>query len=260
MTTNTAAGSISQKALAVTGQTATSKVYDTTVNAGLSGGALTGVIGAESVNLVAGMGSFANKNVGTAKAVTVTGTGLSGGDAANYTVANPTGLTANITPATISSVSGITAYDKPQDGNTSATLGTGAAGFNGRLGADVLTVGAASGNFDTSLIGNGKTVNISGIALGGTDARNYVLANTSAVTTASILPSAGSVRLGNAMATPLLETVKKGCTATGADAGNQDEASVQRNALPGAGESGSRGGGASNISRNSAGTRNGACS
>jgi hypothetical protein len=46
-----------------------------------------------------GSGAFADKNVGTGKAVTVTGFTLTGTDAGNYSVLQPTGLTANITKA-----------------------------------------------------------------------------------------------------------------------------------------------------------------
>ncbi len=48
-----------------------------------------------------GSGTFANKNVGNGKAVTVTGYTLVGADASNYTVVQPTAVTANITPASL---------------------------------------------------------------------------------------------------------------------------------------------------------------
>jgi hypothetical protein len=44
-----------------------------------------------------GSGSFADRHVGSAKPVTVTGFGLTGADAGNYAIVQPTGLTANIT-------------------------------------------------------------------------------------------------------------------------------------------------------------------
>jgi len=42
------------------------------------------------------LASFANKNVGNGKAVTVSGVTLSGGDAGNYSVSQPSGLMADI--------------------------------------------------------------------------------------------------------------------------------------------------------------------
>ena len=49
-------------------------------------------------------GVFADKNVGAAKVVTVSGSSLTGLDALNYTLAAPAGLTANITPASLAVV------------------------------------------------------------------------------------------------------------------------------------------------------------
>ena len=61
-----------------------------------------------------GRGVFSAKNVGTDKAVTVRGYTLSGADAGNYTLVEPTGLTANITPANLL-ISGLTANNKVYD-------------------------------------------------------------------------------------------------------------------------------------------------
>ncbi|WP_214279130.1 YDG domain-containing protein, partial [Escherichia coli] len=97
--------------------------------------------------------------------------------------------TANITPATISAITGITAANKVYDTTTAATLTTGGAGFTGKLGSDVLTVATATGNFSDKNAGNGKTVNITGLSLGGADAGNYTLASSTATTTANITPA-----------------------------------------------------------------------
>ena len=80
--------------------TANNKVYDTTVAATLSGTAAVAALGSDSVALGGtGSGVFSDKNVGTGKPVSVSGYTLSGADASNYTLVEPTGLTANITPA-----------------------------------------------------------------------------------------------------------------------------------------------------------------
>jgi hypothetical protein len=47
------------------------------------------------------VGAFANKNAGTAKAVTVTGNTISGTDAANYALSQQTGLSADINAAPV---------------------------------------------------------------------------------------------------------------------------------------------------------------
>ena len=56
-----------------------------------------GIVGGDAVSLTVGTGAFADQNVGTAKAVTVSGTRLSGADAGNYSVTVPSALTASIT-------------------------------------------------------------------------------------------------------------------------------------------------------------------
>jgi filamentous hemagglutinin family protein len=104
----------------------------------------------------------------------------------NYTLVLSNGQM-NIDKASINNVTGITAADKIFDGNTSATLNTGSAGFNGMLAGDALTVATASGTFDTPAIGTGKSVQINGITLGGASAANYTLADSTAATTASII-------------------------------------------------------------------------
>ena len=85
------------------GITASNKIYDGTTAGSLSGsGSLTGVIAGDVVTLGgSGTAVFASKNVGTGIAVTVTAYGLSGTDAGNYILTQPSGLTANITVASL---------------------------------------------------------------------------------------------------------------------------------------------------------------
>jgi hypothetical protein len=71
----------------------------------------------------------------------------------------------------------------------SASLNTGAAMFVGELSGDTLTVAGASGAFSDPNAGSGKTVQISGITLGGTDAGDYVLASNTASSMANITPA-----------------------------------------------------------------------
>jgi hypothetical protein len=166
--------------LLVTGLTTGNKVYDGTTSAILGGAAAVSALGGDSVGLAGtGSGSFANKNVGTGKVVTVTGLSLTGADASNYTLVEPTNLTANITPAalTISATAANRAYDGLND--ATATLN------DNRIAGDVLTASYASATFSDQNAANGKTVTVAGITIGGTDAGNYTF-NTSATTTANI--------------------------------------------------------------------------
>ena len=193
---NSLTANITPASLTVSGLTASNKVYDATVNATLTGtAALSGVLGTDVVNLATPTGAFADKNVGNGKTVTLTGATISGTDAANYTLATPAPLTANITPASISAVTGIRALNKVYDGNANASLNTAGASFIGSLGSDVLNVATATGAFVDKNVGNGKTVNISGITLGGADAGNYTLTSTTATAFAgaNITPASLSV-------------------------------------------------------------------
>ncbi|HEY4145951.1 YDG domain-containing protein, partial [Pinirhizobacter sp.] len=95
--------SITPKALTIAGVTATSRNYDaTTIDLlGFGGAALQGVVAGDGVTLDTGSaaGNFASPNVGNGIAVTASGFGLAGAGAGNYTLSQPTGLSANITPA-----------------------------------------------------------------------------------------------------------------------------------------------------------------
>jgi len=85
---------VNAKALTVTSPAATSKPYDGS-NAAVITGSLSGVINSDDVSLN-GRGTFASTGVGTGIAVTSTST-LGGTKVGNYTLTQPTGLTADIT-------------------------------------------------------------------------------------------------------------------------------------------------------------------
>jgi hypothetical protein len=96
---------IQPKALNVAGQTVATKVYDSGTMATIQSGSasLVGVVGSDAVSLNASgaYGTFASANVANGIAVTVAGNALSGTAAGNYTIVQPTGLTGNITPASL---------------------------------------------------------------------------------------------------------------------------------------------------------------
>jgi|GEM_PF-4295432 len=90
---------VSAKALTVTGLTAKSRAYDGTKTVTLSGGTLSGVVAGETVTgTFPKTGTLSNANAGSGKAVTFTPVTLSGADAGNYTVTQPT-VKANISKA-----------------------------------------------------------------------------------------------------------------------------------------------------------------
>ncbi|HEX7983366.1 MAG TPA: YDG domain-containing protein, partial [Duganella sp.] len=176
-------GEITPATLTVAGLTANNRVYNldydsasATVGrrAALSGGALGGVIGADQVAIGGANATFADKNVGTAKSVTVNGITLSGADAGNYVVGSlPSGLTADITPAALTVSLAAREYNNSAAGTfTGATLG-------GVLGADVvaLAAGGATATYADKNAGVDKLVAIGGsVGLSGADAGNYRVA------------------------------------------------------------------------------------
>ena len=176
--------SVAAKALTLTGVAASGKTYDGNTSATLSGGALTGLVGGETLNFSGLAGVFADKNVGVAKSVTVSGVVLSDGTglASNYTITNPSGVTGSIT-ARATTVSGITAAGKTYDGTTVAALATGNAAFSNLVAGESINL-SATGAFADANAGSGKTVNITS-NYGGDHAGNYVITG-QAGTTASI--------------------------------------------------------------------------
>ncbi|MDO9075245.1 MAG: YDG domain-containing protein [Rubrivivax sp.] len=188
-TANGSTGAFATVTAAMLGVTATgtSKVYDATTGASvtLAGNAFSGDV----LTLAYASAAFDDKNVGTAKIVTVGGITVTGAAVGNYTVGSVTTTTADITPATISQVTGISAVDKVYDGTTTATLSTGALGFVGMFGGDSLTASATSAAFVDKNAGVGKAVTIGGLVLGGTDAGNYVVSAGPTSSAATITPA-----------------------------------------------------------------------
>lgn len=181
---------ITPLALTVSGQTANNKIYDATNTASISGGSLVGAIVDDFVFLSNGTGTFADKNVGTGKSVTVNGTGLTGTDAINYTITDPTGITANIIPAEITSVSGLAVSNKVYDATNNASVVGGGETLTGKFAGDTVFVDSAMGIFADPNAGSAKVVNITGITLSGTDAGNYMLVDNTSTSLADISQAA----------------------------------------------------------------------
>ena len=69
----------------------TPKAYDGNTDAAITGATLNGVVGTEDVTLAnASTGTFADKNIGTGKAVTTAPMTITGTDSGNYTLTQPT--------------------------------------------------------------------------------------------------------------------------------------------------------------------------
>lgn len=192
----TATAAITPKALTITGITPVARSYNRTTTITLSGTpAYQGLVNGETF-AVTGTPSatVTTPDVGVAKPVTITGYTAPNG---NYTVTQPTGLTVNITPATITIGGSFTAANKAFDGNTSATMVMNSLALVGVFAPDVVTLATVNVAFDSPSAGNGKTVSILGATLGGANASNYALSLAGAPTalaniTATVLTLGGT--------------------------------------------------------------------
>jgi len=160
---------------------AANKTYDGNAAATIETRSLDNVIGSDEVTLVGGVATFADKNVGSSKTVSATGLGLSGADAGNYNLVSVnSSTTADITVRSLTVTA--TAQSKVYDGNTTATVAL----ADDRISGDLLTFSHTGASFDNKNVGTAKPVNVSGLSVGGTDAGNYSLANSTPSSSADI--------------------------------------------------------------------------
>ena len=173
---------ITPAALTSSGYTAVNRVYDGTTTVGLNTGAatLTGVIASDVVTIGAANGTMADKNVGTAKPVTIGTITLAGADAGNYTVTGSGGTSVDITPRPVTST-GITGVDRAYDGTTVVALNGSAATLANTITGDsvTLSLAGASGTMSDKNAGTNKPVGVTGLTLAGADAVNYSLTDAS---------------------------------------------------------------------------------
>lgn len=133
--------------------------------------------------------NFTDKNVGTDKSVLTTGFDIEGMDIVNYYLEQPSPK-ANINPIVLN-ITGVTADNKVYDGTTKATLSKNSAALVGSIIPNenvTLITDGADGTFVDENAGTGKSVTFNGISITGTDAGNYLLANTTVSGTANITP------------------------------------------------------------------------
>jgi hypothetical protein len=182
-----ATASISQASLTVSGIAAENKVYDGNAVAVLAGGTLVGVVAGDT-GLVAltDAGSFASQNVGTGLSVAAAET-LSGVGAGNYVLVQPTGLSANITPATL-------IYEATPAGRTAGQSLTGFSGALSGFVAGETQVNATTGTLAWTTPANaGSRAGQYAINGSGLTASNYVFieapGNAAALTLAPAPPS-----------------------------------------------------------------------
>ncbi|WP_167604839.1 PKD-like domain-containing protein [Maribellus sediminis] len=155
-----------------------SKTYDGVSYSGGNGVSYSGFIAGEDETVLGGTLTYSGTSQGAVDvgSYVITPGGLT---SSNYSITFVGGtLTVGQRDLTVTA----TASDKVYDGNTTATVTL----SSDALGGDDVTISYTSATFDTKDVGAGKTVTVSGISIGGTDAGNYNLTNASTTTTAAI--------------------------------------------------------------------------
>lgn len=160
------------KAALIISANAQNKTYDSTTGADLS--FTDDRLGSDDL-VISGTGSFADKNAGAGKAVSITDIQVTGNDAGNYTWNTDATSSADIAKANLV-ITGA-AVDKVYDGKLDATVNFG----DNRLGSDSLTI-SGEGSFADKNAASGKTVSINGITVTGADAGNYIWNETTSTT------------------------------------------------------------------------------
>ncbi|MBH9577752.1 YDG domain-containing protein [Inhella proteolytica] len=169
---------ITPRPATVSGLQAQSKVYDGSDLATLGGTPVLSILAGDQVSLASALDArFNNKQVGTAKPVTVSGLSFGGADAANYSFTLSGSLSADITPRVLN-LAGVQVGSKVYDGSASAPL-SGTPSISPVAGDQVALAGTLQAQFGGSNaagVGQAKPVQLSGLTLGGADAGNYTLA------------------------------------------------------------------------------------
>lgn len=174
---NSASASITRKAVSVA-FAVDSKTYDGTITGVGRVTGVSGVIAGDDLSLGGGSYAFADKNAGAAKQVSLSGVTAHGADAGNYELVAAVGITADIFRKAISAK--VMADNKTYDGITAATGRV--TTLDGLIAGDQVTIDGATYAFADKDAGSGKQVLVSGLSMGGADARNYMLAASASVT------------------------------------------------------------------------------
>ena len=180
--TLTGTGTITQRALTLGTVAAQSKTYDGRADADASKfhAALVNTVEGDDVTAAAAGASYNDKNVATANRIDYTGVALAGADAGNYTLAATTAQGAgSITKRTLTA-SAVGAQTKTYDGTTAADASQFHATLNNVVAGEEnsVTATAAGAAYNDKNVARANAVSYTGIALTGTGAGNYSIADT----------------------------------------------------------------------------------
>ena len=164
---------ITRRPLSIIGLQAADKDYDGNTDAKVSGGKLNGIVNGDDVSAaMPASGTFADKNAGTGKTVTVTTPVLTGAKSGNYEIKSVNDMTASISQKKVSLK--LTATSKEYDGKTNANV-TAAVNADDVISGDKLSVTVGDSNFKDPNVGENKEITVGKIELTGADAGNYII-------------------------------------------------------------------------------------
>ncbi len=165
------------------------KTYNGAAYSGGNGVIYSGFVNGEGTSVLGGTLAYGGNAQGAINAgfYTITPTGLS---SSNYTINYDNGLL-TVSPATLTA-SLIGTTSKVYDGTTAATLASGNYSLSGVIGSDAVNLNdPTSGVYATANVGSGINVQVSGLAISGSGASNYILSNnTAAAAIGTITPAA----------------------------------------------------------------------
>lgn len=205
------------------GLTVNSKTYDGTTTATITSnnvvlsGVQAGDVGNVALSTNGYTATFANAAVANGVAVTVSGLTLTGSAAGKYALTQPTGLTANITPATVAITSGLTANNKIYNGSTTATITSNNVVLGGVVAGDAakvaLSTNGYTATFASAAVANGVAVTVSGLTLTGSAAGDYTLTQPTGLS-ANITPGPVTAAQSTVSAAPASVVANGSATST----------------------------------------------
>ncbi|MFN3019467.1 YDG domain-containing protein [Chryseobacterium sp. TY3] len=217
---------------------ASNKVYDRGITATITGtGNLVSVVSNDDVNLSgSATGTFNTKTVGTSKPVATSGFTLTGTKAGNYTLTQPSGLTANITAIAPT----ITPASMSLNVNATANITSNSTGATSYTSANPAIASVNASGVVTGLAIGTTTINVSQVANGNYTAGTGTVTVTEVTTGTYRTTSSGSWPGGTSAATWERMTATGWTTAT--PAANATDLLIIRHAVTSGGNIAASGG------------------
>ena len=183
-------GTITKRALTLGTVTAQTKIYDgtTAADAGKFSAALTNAIAGDSVAATATGAAYNSKNVAAASTIDYTGVALAGAEAGNYSLAATTAQGTGTISRRALTVDTVAAQSKTYDGTRAADASKFSAALGNAIAGDSVTATATGAAYNDHNVAAARTIDYTGVSLGGSDAGNYSLAATAAQGEGRITP------------------------------------------------------------------------